>query len=125
MANNTTDPGSGNPAGGILVIASGSNLGRLDTSNSTFSDNGLGGSTKPGASLFAWSNSSATNPGSAEIHLHNTVVADSDSGAGFGCFGANGNTQTTANLFDDGGNVEFPTTGCPGAVHGSDTKLAP
>lgn len=126
VANNSTAPSSNNTAGGILVTAAGNTLGRVDVSNSTFADNGLGGSTAPGASLVPWSNSSASNPGPAEVHLHNTVVADTDStDLGAGCVGLNGAAVTQANLIDEGGNVEYPTSTCPGALHGADTKLAP
>jgi methionine-rich copper-binding protein CopC len=122
VAGNSTS--GSNTAGGLLVIANGASLGRADTNNSTFSDNGANASTAPGASLVAWSNSSPANPGPAEIHMHNTVVADSDAGAGLGCLGINGASIAPGNIVDEGGNVEHPTTGCPGAQHG-DTMLAP
>ncbi len=126
VAGNTTSPGSNNTAGGFIVISAGANAGRLDTDNSTFSDNGLGGSTAPGSSLTAWSNSGGANTGGASIHLHNTAVADSDSGPGLGCAGIKNNPASAepGNLVDEGGNVEWPTAGCPGALR-ADTKLAP
>ena len=124
VANNNTDPTSDNKAGGFLVISNGAAAGQLDTTNSTFSDNGLGGSTDPGSSLVAWANSGNGNTGPATIHMHNTVVADSQAGTGAGCAGLTGFTAAPGNIIDDGGNVEHPTNSCPGAAHG-DTKLAP
>jgi hypothetical protein len=113
-----------NGLGGIAVDNNNTTQGTATIESVTFADSSkTGQGTAPANSIFTCvgATGSACGSGTAPVvHVHNTIVTDTDSTAAAvtaPCASAGGS------IVDDGGNLEWPTTTCPGNWIHADPQL--
>ena len=113
-----------NGLGGVAVDNNGTTQGTATIDSVTFADSSKTGSgTAPANSIFTCVGASGSPCGSGTppvIRVHNTIVTDTDSTAA----AATAPCATSGgSIVDDGGNLEWPTSTCPGNWTHADPKL--
>ena len=112
-----------NAIGGIGVLNSGASQGTATVESTTIADSGNSpaAGAPPGGAIFTCASACGGTAAAPVVHLHNSIITDTDSTAAAVLKPCD--VDFGGSIVNDGGNLEWPGTTCPGAAH-ADPKLA-